>query len=187
MAVRRYVNTELWEDGYVQSLNPMQRYLWIYLITNPKCSIAGVYEVTMKTMVDLTGLPKRRITEYIAKFEAEKKLVYRDNWVVLANAPKHQEWESSSPVAKGIENVLRKAPRWVLAGIHDGSIPYAYPIGRVPIPYPEGIGTTGEGLRSYSESDSMKEKSESDGGPVQNLLTGIADRLTPGAPKGRKT
>lgn len=194
MAVRRYVNTDLWEDPYIQSLRPLQRYLFIYLITNPKCNIAGVYEITTVTIKRLTGLTDRQIAEYMQKFTADRKMVYRDNWLVLANAPKHQEWQSSKSVAAGIEHVLLRAPWWVLSGIRYGSIPYAYPEDRIParegdppptLPPPSGEGpfSPGEGLRSYS--DLTRTRSYSDGEAVDKLLSGVVDNLGTGTPKGR--
>jgi len=186
MGARRYISTDLWEDEYIQSLKPMARYLFVFLISNPRCSIAGVYEITLETMKRLTGMNKDQVKKHLDKFEADKKIVYRDSWIILANAPKHQHWERSEPVRKGIEACLRRAPGWIFAGIKEGTIPYAYPMDRVPIPPTYGIPTPGGGLASYSDLDSDID-SDSDGTPVENLLSGLADKLTAGSPKGRRT
>ena len=41
---QRYVNTRFWNDTYVSSLDPIEKLLFIYLLTNEHTNISGVYE-----------------------------------------------------------------------------------------------------------------------------------------------
>ena len=39
----RYIKTKFWDDSYIIELNPHEKLLFLYLITNPLTNIAGVY------------------------------------------------------------------------------------------------------------------------------------------------
>ena len=39
MSVQRYVDTGFWEDAWVETITPLERYLYLYLITNPLTNI----------------------------------------------------------------------------------------------------------------------------------------------------
>ena len=38
----RYVSETFWTDPYVDGLDPSEKLLYIYLLTNPQCNIAGI-------------------------------------------------------------------------------------------------------------------------------------------------
>ena len=43
MATHRYVSTNMWTDPWFQSLDPAQKFLYLYCITNHCTNIAGLY------------------------------------------------------------------------------------------------------------------------------------------------
>ena len=45
MAKNRMVNTRIWSDPRVLELDPSEKLLWVYLITNDHTSICGIYEI----------------------------------------------------------------------------------------------------------------------------------------------
>ena len=189
MALHRYVNTALWEDRYVRQMKPDQKLLWLYLICNPRCTISGVYELTADTIRHHTGLSLKAISTLMARFAIDGRLTYHEDWVILTNAPKHQYWRTSQNVRKGIENDLLTAPPWVLSGIRDGTIPYAYPLDRVPTPLVYPMATPPNPCASYPYPypypNSMK--SYPNGAAVDKVLTGIAEKIGTGPPKGKRS
>jgi len=52
----RLINTRFWSDNFIQELNPLDRYLFLYLLTNEHANISGVYELPLKTMVTSIGM-----------------------------------------------------------------------------------------------------------------------------------
>jgi len=111
MAKQRFINTKFWDDRWVVSLKPLEKLLFLYLITNPLTSIAGSYEISVRRIAFDTGLEPTMISKSLSKFEAEGRLIYRDEWILICNFIKNQ---SRNPkVVKGIEVAVSDSPGWV--------------------------------------------------------------------------
>jgi hypothetical protein len=112
MSKQRMFNTKFWSDSWVvDKLNPLDRYLFIYLTTNEKTNIAGVYELPLRTMANELGLDKEEVTRMLRRLEP--KVHYKDGWVVLVNAIKHQNYRNSK-IKEGIRRELCSAPPQLL-------------------------------------------------------------------------
>jgi hypothetical protein len=112
MSKKRYFDTKFWSDSWiVDELNPLDRYLFMYLMTNEKTNIAGVYELPLRTMANELGLDKEEVTRMIKRLEP--KVYYRDGWVVLVNAIKHQNYRNSK-ISEAIRRELCAAPSQLL-------------------------------------------------------------------------
>jgi len=112
MSKQRYINTRFWDDGYVATLDPIEKLLFIYCLTNPLTEISGAYELPLRRIAFDTGIDKDMILKVFARFAENDKIHYRDGWIFLPNFIKHQ---SDSPtVVKGIETSLKSVPDWIL-------------------------------------------------------------------------
>lgn len=112
MSKKRYFDTKFWSDTWVvDSLNPLDRYLFMYLMLNEKTNIAGVYELPLRTMAYEVGLDKEEVMRMLKRLEP--KVFYRDGWVVLKNMIKHQNYKNKF-IAEGIRSELCKAPQTLL-------------------------------------------------------------------------
>lgn len=147
MSSSRSVDTYFWDDPWVQRIDPAQRYLFLYLLTNPLANIAGVYEISDERIVRDTKLEGAEMVAILGTFRAEGKAFRWKDWIILKNWPKHQ---SRSPkVLAGIERVLVNLPAELLpflvevgyqypalpAVLKLRGIPLPAPRDRVPIPY----------------------------------------------------
>ncbi len=130
MAKSRYITTDLWRDSYIDSLNPSEKLLWIYLICNPSTNLSGIYQCPERIMASDTGFEVTMVHKIFKRFQAEKKAYYIDGWVILPNAPKHQNLDNPK-ICKGIERELREISDKVLVSIDKLSIPYVYPIDKI--------------------------------------------------------
>ena len=101
----RYVNTKFWIDSYVSDLDPSEKLLFIYLITNGHTNISGVYEIPRKIIAIETGFDFTMIGKIMDRLEA--KIRYIDGFIVIKNFIKHQETGSGS-VSTGIVNCLKE-------------------------------------------------------------------------------
>lgn len=108
MAKQRIINTRFWDDTYISELDPIEKLLFLYLITNPATEICGVYELPIKIMAVQTGIDKDMVIKVLKRFEKDKKMVHQDGWVVITNFSKHQTTNPS--VQKGIERSLSEIP-----------------------------------------------------------------------------
>jgi len=108
MAKIRVVNTRFWIDDYISDLDPIEKLLFLYLITNPATEISGVYELPIKIMAVQTGIDKDMVIKILKRFESDKKIIYKDGWVIITNFSRHQT--NNPSVQKGIERCLSEIP-----------------------------------------------------------------------------
>jgi|SRR5665213_855516 len=112
MGKKRMIDTDFWSDPWVvDNLNPMDRYLFIYLFTNYHTTIAGVYELSLKFMGFETGFERDLLINMLKRLEP--KVYYKDGWVILRNGIKNQAYKSPK-IKTGIEIALSTVPPHIL-------------------------------------------------------------------------
>lgn len=109
MAKQRIVNTRFWDDSYIARLSPNEKLLFLYLLTSPLTTIAGVYELPLKRAAFDTGLPVKEIAAMFSKLENDGKLVCHEDWVGIVNFIRHQSLNPK--VRQGIAIELKRAPK----------------------------------------------------------------------------
>jgi hypothetical protein len=118
MAKQRYLNTRFWRDNYISELDPSEKLLFIYLLTNPDTNISGIYEIPLRIIALDTGIDKEMVIKIIKRFTADNKIVYKSGWVAIKNFIKHQALNPK--IEKGIKTELSNAPaelvKWVKKG-----------------------------------------------------------------------
>jgi len=116
MAKYRVVNTRFWDDAYVAELNPNEKLAFLYLLTNALTTIGGVYELSLKRAAFDVGLPIKDMRATFEKFEADRKIVRKDDWIGVVNFVKHQSLNPK--VRRGIDIEHSKAPRDLVRRLH---------------------------------------------------------------------
>lgn len=109
MAKNRIVNTRFWIDDYIAKLDPVEKLLFLYFLTNPSTDISGVYELPLKNIALDTGIDADMVKRIIKRFSESKKIFYIKGWVGIKNFIKHQSMNPK--VEAGIKNGLTKAPK----------------------------------------------------------------------------
>lgn len=112
MSKLRSLSTAFWSDPFIEELSPSEKLLFIYLITNEKTNMLGIYESSVKKISFETGIPSNTISEALKKFEAAKKVKYTNNFVILVNFMKHQNFnpnmmKSAIDVYNSLPNELK--------------------------------------------------------------------------------
>jgi len=95
MSKLRSVSTAFWSDPFIEDLTPSEKLLFLYLITNDKTNMLGIYEVSIKKISFDTGLNKDIIEKALKEFERLSKVKYIKNHVVLVNFMKHQNYNTN--------------------------------------------------------------------------------------------
>lgn len=108
MAKNRMVSTRFWDDSYIQKLKPNEKFIFLYLLTNPLTTIAGIYEISMDRIVYDTGLPKKIAYDSLSKFQDDNKIVYLENHVIIINFIKYQSLNPK--VEEGIKREIENLP-----------------------------------------------------------------------------
>ncbi len=95
MSKLRSVSTSFWSDPFIEDLTPNEKLLFLYLITNDKTNMLGIYEVSIKKISFDTGLNKDVIEKALKEFERLSKVKYIKNHIVLVNFMKHQNYNTN--------------------------------------------------------------------------------------------
>lgn len=88
----RSISTAFWSDPAVEEMTPEEKLLFIYLLTNDKTNMLGVYEMSVLKMSFETGLKKDTVRKALEAFERLRKIRYEGTFVVVLNYLKHQKF-----------------------------------------------------------------------------------------------
>ncbi len=134
MATQRYISTSFWDDKWICELDPSEKLLYMYLMTNPLTNISGIYKITKRRISFDTGFNTDTVGKILKRFTKDKKaFLFNDEYMILPTWPKHQQWEKRSKIKNGIDSALKELPAEVLK--YAKEIGYRYPIDTVSIPY----------------------------------------------------
>lgn len=118
VSTQRYIDTSFWDDTWIQELDPSEKLLYIYLLTNPVTNIAGIMELTIKRICFDTGFNADTVGHILKKFEDAGKVYQYKSYLIIRNFPKHQQLENYK-ILKGVVNILSKLPEDVLAYLEE--------------------------------------------------------------------
>jgi hypothetical protein len=115
MAIYRSVYTSFWQDAFIVELSPDEKYFYLYLMTNPKTNICGIYEFSIPIAVLETGFKKEKIEQLLKKFQEDyHKVLYSPttNEIAIFNWSKYNESKSPSiktAIDSGLSKVKNKS------------------------------------------------------------------------------
>ena len=162
MAGYRQFHTMFWKDEYIIELEPLEKLLYAYLFTNELSSISGLYKIPFRVIVNETCLDKDFTKTTLAKFEADKKIMYRDGvmWVVKM----HKYHSNASPqtmkkVNSDVDDIDNCACKYAYQYYAENGI---YPTDTVLIQYADQV---------LKDKDKDKDKSNLN----QNQISGSDD------------
>jgi|GEM_PF-6532542 len=104
MSKQRIIRDEMWSDEWFYDLDPSEKLLWVFLLTNPRCNIAGIYKVNISWIGNHTGFEKKVVEMLLERFEKEGKIVFVHGHVFIKNFLKNQA--ESPNVIKGINRIF---------------------------------------------------------------------------------
>lgn len=104
----RSVDTRFWSDGWVRKLNALDRYVFLYLLTNEHTNWCGIYEVDISMIAFETGIDERDLTNAVLP-RLSPKIIYVDGWVYVPNFAKYH-LNSTSDTKKGYDKAFEAVP-----------------------------------------------------------------------------
>jgi hypothetical protein len=144
MSTQRYISTSFWDDEWIRKNDPSERYVYLYLLTNPLTNIAVIYKTTIDRMSFDTGYEPKVIETILKRFADDGKAFFHKGYVIIPSWPKHQKAEQRAKIKSGIESIIKELPADIINFLKQIgykyhmdtiSIPYKYPMDRVSIPY----------------------------------------------------
>ena len=95
MSKLRSINTHFWSDTYVIDLDPIEKLLFLYLLTNEQTNMLGIYEIHVRRIAFDTGIDKSMLLKIFDRFEQSQKAKYCDGYVILQNFLRHQSFNAN--------------------------------------------------------------------------------------------
>lgn len=109
MANQRMVQTSLWRKSRrFKALQPLEKLLYLYLLTNSDTELCGAYELEMDEIALHTGIDYRTLPKTFERLEEVGLAKYVDGWVVIAN---YKAFSENPKVRKGIEDGMSMLPK----------------------------------------------------------------------------
>lgn len=108
MSRQRYLDTKFWDDKYIVEKDPIEKLLFIYLLTNPLTNILGIYEISLSRIAFDTGLEKEMVLKILERFEKDNKVKYYEGYIALKNFTKYQA--NNPKINAGIKSLLKIVP-----------------------------------------------------------------------------
>lgn len=94
MADYRQIHTCIWKDAWFLELNPDHKLLFIYLFSNERTSVAGIYDLSLRIVAFETGLSMEAIKQGLDLFEQAGKVYYDDGIVWVVNLRRYNATNS---------------------------------------------------------------------------------------------
>lgn len=91
----RTVDTCTWDDPWVTELEPLDKLLFFYLLTNRRSTACGAYEITLRAIAFETGLTTRRVMDGLARLRPKIIWWPTHQVVFVRNFFKHQAAQSN--------------------------------------------------------------------------------------------
>lgn len=66
----------MWQDNWYSELDPSDKLLWMYLLTNPKTTQSGVYEYSERFAAFDTGLSRKEVAQALERFREAGRILY---------------------------------------------------------------------------------------------------------------
>jgi len=134
MATQRYISTSFWDDPWIRTLSPDERYLYLYFLTSPLSNIAGVYQISLDRICFDVDFDSAKVKLIVKKFQtAGKAYFFKGKYIILPSWPKHQKWQTKKKIETGIVTILKGLPPETLGFLK--KIGYTYPVDSLSIPY----------------------------------------------------
>ena len=87
---RRRQPVSIMDDTYVAERNPNENLAFLYLFINALATTGGVYEVSFKRAAFDVGLPVRDLRAAFERFETDRKILWKDDWIGSVNFVRHK-------------------------------------------------------------------------------------------------
>lgn len=91
----RVIQTKIWKDNYIGELNRVEKLLFIYLLTNEKVNLCGIYELSDREIKFDLDITEPELQDSKAHLQADGKFIFLNNWVRIINYEKYNTYSGA--------------------------------------------------------------------------------------------
>ena len=92
--------------------DPIEKLLFLYLLTNTLTNIIGIYEISVRRIAFDTRIDKDMVIKVLERFEEDNKVKYENGWIAIKNFTKHQL--NNPKINAGIKALSREVPDYLI-------------------------------------------------------------------------
>ncbi len=164
MAIYRQLQTNLWQDEFILELEPLEKYLYTYLMTNPRTTQCGIYRLVKKLMELELGLEWETIYKILKKLMDNNKISYCEETgeIMLINWSKYNFINSRNTILcinKELKEVKNKE---FIERLYTICLERNYPV---------------EAIFRGIEVDAINDKKEAEIVPLETFSEGMEDSI----------
>jgi hypothetical protein len=111
MGKNQIINTKFWDDSYIIELDPIEKLLFLYFLTNPLTNLSGIYEISLKRTAFDTGIDRDMIKKILERFSQDEKMHYIDGWIIIVHFLRYQTLNPN--ILKGIKKAFMELPEMI--------------------------------------------------------------------------
>ena len=116
MSKTRYIKTDFWSDSFIETLNPEEKLLFIYLFSNERVDLCWIYEITLKKVAFESWIELKKVESILDKFSKKDKVYFIDWYIYIKNFIKHLSINPS--ITLWIERSRNALPEPILEAIN---------------------------------------------------------------------
>lgn len=169
----RLVDCDTWNDTWFEALEPQAKLFFLYLITNPRSTSCGAFELSERKMAFETGLPLEQIQSWLREW-APRVMWWPDHSIVWLRNFFRRQGNQNEKTRTNAERLVAELPLEIQAVIgkeYPGLVPSLY-TPSIPDAYP--MDQTNIGNRNSEEENEKEHESE-----VEGEFEGKADAVAP--------
>ena len=111
MANYRQIHDKIWTDEWFLDLDPAGKLLFIYLFSNNRANLMGLYDIPIKVICFETDLEKQTVVTLLDQFATDGKVFYEDGYVWIVNLFRYNANNPGSPKTQAhIRKTLDELP-----------------------------------------------------------------------------
>ena len=181
MADYRPLKISIWDDEWFYSLTPEEKTVWVFLLTNKSVHVSGIYQLRKPLITPNVGAPPKEVDRMFKKFEADRKIVYKNGWVFIKNYLKNQvkQFHGNDNILKSIRVFLHEHPVLVTIFHLHSEAPYKPLLSPLVVPssdFPDpSLNVNGNGNVNRNVNGNGNLKSKNEDASSADLSTDLAD------------
>ena len=112
----RTIDSRFWSDGWIRGLNALDRYLFLYLLTNEHSNWCGIYELEVSMMAFESGIDKEDLQKTMLP-RLVPKVIYDEGWIFIKNYPRYHAGGINAE--KGVKAAIESLPSRIRSKISE--------------------------------------------------------------------
>jgi hypothetical protein len=106
----KQISTDTWIDEYVGALPLAEKAVFIYLFTNDRVGMTGIYRLTDKYIMFMLGIDQSLLDHLKTKFENDRKYFFYKGWIYIVNNHKHVKFSTARNIIQAFQKEFNSIP-----------------------------------------------------------------------------